>query len=285
MHIEDISLEHRALLDKRLKHIGAGLSDFSFSGMYLFRRLYNNELIFDNDNIFIRGKTHDGFTHLMLTCHPKDIEPQYLKSMLRYADFLFPIPEPWLAEVFLNEQFQCVFNDGDSDYVYDISRISAYSGRKLHNKRNLLKQFISGYEHKSYPLIEEYKDAARKILDEWQENSGEDKNSTDYYPCLEALQKSEELILCGMIYYVGNEPAGFILGEELTADIFDIKFAKAKKKFKGIYQYLYNDLAKLLPKKYAFFNFEEDLGKQELRSAKSSYIPSRKLLKYRVSLR
>ena len=45
---------------------------------------------------------------------------------------------------------------------------------------------------------------------------------------------------------------------------------------------MYNHFAKILPKKYAFLNFEQDLGKLALRIAKSSYDPDRILKKYRI---
>ncbi|MFH1062196.1 MAG: phosphatidylglycerol lysyltransferase domain-containing protein [Candidatus Omnitrophota bacterium] len=283
MHIEPLVLEHRLLLDKRLKVIGIGLSDYSFANLYLFRQTHSHELIFDNNEIFMRGKTYDGFTYLMPTKHPWEIEADYLKNMLKNADFLFPVPEAWI-DFFSDNHFQKTFLDADSDYIYPISKMVSYSGNKLHKKRNLLNQFIQSYEHQAYPLIPEQLNAAKEILEQWQEQSGQDKQSTDYYSCLEALNLSEDLVLCGMIYYVGKEPAGFVLGEELTSDVFDIKFAKAKKNYKGIYQYLYNDFAKLLPEKYVYFNFEEDLGSEALKLSKASYQPYEKKVKYRISL-
>ncbi|MBU1043088.1 MAG: DUF2156 domain-containing protein [Candidatus Omnitrophica bacterium] len=283
MHIEKLNLEHRENLDKSLKQIGCGLSDYSFANLYLFRQSHFNELILDNKELFVRGKTYDGSTYLMPTKHPGEINFAYLKSRLKQIDFIFPVPETWL-DFFPTSDFRSTFLEGESDYIYEISQIVAYSGNKMHKKRNLLNQFVREYEHKSYPLISEHMNAAKEILEQWQADTGQDKLDTDYYACLEAINMNEELVLCGMIYYVDNQPAGFVLGEELTPDIFDVKFAKAKTKFKGIYQYLFNDLAKLLPEKYLYFNFEEDLGLDSLKLAKSSYQPCQKKLKYRISL-
>jgi len=75
------------------------------------------------------------------------------------------------------------------------------------------------------------------------------------------------------------------LGEELNQEMFVLNFAKAKKRFKGIYQYMYNNIANLLPQRYKYFNFEEDLGKEPLKVAKSSYIPDALLKKFRVALK
>lgn len=57
MKIEKLSLLHRKLSDKPLKDIGMGLSDYSFVNLYLFRQIHSNEIIFDNREMFVRGKT------------------------------------------------------------------------------------------------------------------------------------------------------------------------------------------------------------------------------------
>jgi uncharacterized protein len=81
---------------------------------------------------------------------------------------------------------------------------------------------------------------------------------------------------------VNEDPAGFIMGEELNHSMFAFHFAKGKRKYKGMYQFMYNHFAKMLPKKYEVLNFEQDLGKLALKIAKASYNPERMLKKYRV---
>jgi uncharacterized protein len=102
---------------------------------------------------------------------------------------------------------------------------------------------------------------------------------------MEALDRYEELVLCGGIYYADGEPAGFVLGEELNESTFVLHFAKARTIFKGIYQFMFNNFAKILPPKYKYLNLEQDLDKENLRVFKSSYIPDVMLTKARVRLR
>ena len=82
-----------------------------------------------------------------------------------------------------------------------------------------------------------------------------------------------------------DEPAGFVLGEELNETTFVLHFAKARTKFKGIYQYMFNNFAKILPPKYKYLNLEQDLDKENLRVFKSSYVPDVMLKKARVRLK
>jgi len=87
------------------------------------------------------------------------------------------------------------------------------------------------------------------------------------------------------MYYIANEPAGFIIGEALNKDVFCLHFAKAFKKYHGIYEFMFNDTAKRLQSQYKYLNLEEDMGNKNLRRTKSSYGTEFLLKKYRVGLR
>jgi hypothetical protein len=110
-------------------------------------------------------------------------------------------------------------------------------------------------------------------------------DKTDFDQCGEALQKISALALRGTLYYIDHEPAGFIIGEALNTDTFCLHFAKASKKYHGIYEFMFNDTAKKLQDQYRYLNFEEDMGNKNLRRTKDSYGPEMLLKKYRVSLK
>ena len=281
MRSQKLDFCHRDTLYERLKMAGTPLSEYSFSNLYLFRGLHEYEIIFDRE-IFIKGKTYDGFNYLMPTIDVRRLGHEYIKDMLKENNcFLFPVAEERL-DFFSAPDFEYSYEKQDLDYVYSVEKMSQYKGRRLHKKRSLLKQFLSLYEYEALPLVKERMKDAINMLNEWQKETGLSSEETDFYPCMEALKMYDELVLCGGIYYVQKEPGGFIIGEELAEDMFAIHFAKARKQFRGIYQYMYNSFAKILPSKYKYFNFEQDLGKDPLRIAKASYVPDRMLKKFRV---
>jgi hypothetical protein len=220
----------------------------------------------------------------MPTVDVRALDPQYLRDLLRGVDFLFPIPEAWLS-AFDQDGFEATFAEGDADYLFTVEKMSSYKGRNLHKKRNLLKQFLEMHTHDARPLTNDKLDEARFVLNDWLQASKMTPADTDYGPCLEALDRYEELVLCGGIYYADNEPAGFVLGEEVNEDTFVLHFAKARTKFKGVYQYMFNNFAKILPPKYQYLNLEQDLDKENLRVFKSSYVPDKMLRKARVRLK
>jgi hypothetical protein len=280
---EKLSFSHRDLLHERLKKINIPISEYSFPNLYLFRETHNYKVIFDQE-IFIKGISYDGYTYLMPTVPVQDMDCEYVKEMMGTVNFLFPISEQWLS-CFSPDTCEFTYKRGDMDYIYTVEKMRTYRGRNLHQKRNLLRRFTSTYRHEALPLTLDRLKHAIFILDEWQAENGQDPGQTDYSSCLEALKLYDELVLCGGIFYADAEPAGFILGEELNEETFALHFAKARRKFKGIYQYMFNTFAGVLTPKYRLLNLEQDLDKEALRIAKSSYLPDSMIKKVRVSLR
>jgi hypothetical protein len=283
MRSEKLSIEHKDLLYPRFKAVNSALSEYTFANLYLFRKNHDYEVIFYKD-IFIKGRSYDGHTYLMPTADLRHVDIDYVKDLLKEVEFLFPIPEEWLT-VFNPVEFGITFAEGDADYVYTVEKMITYAGRKLHKKRNLLKQFNELHKGEARPLTDDHLDQARAVLDAWLSETSLDAAQTDFEACREALDRYEELILCGGIYYADNEPAGFILGEELNEETFVLHFAKARTTFKGVYQYMFNNFAKILPPKYKYLNLEQDLDKENLRVFKSSYVPYALLKKARVRLK
>ncbi len=283
MQTEKLGLNQKDLLSVRLKAIDVPLSEYSFANLYLFRKSHEYEVM-TNGEVFIKGRTYDGHSYLMPTAVPREKDLPALKDLMKDVDFLFPVPEEWLG-IFDQNEFEIMYNEGDRDYVYTVERMSTLKGRRLHKKRNLLSQFMARYKHEALPLTNDLLEQARFILNEWQASSGMEPGQTDYGPCLEALDRYEELVLCGGIYYAEGEPAGFVLGEELNDKTFVLHFAKARTTFKGIYQYVFNNFANILPPQYKYLNLGQDLNRENLRIFKSSYVPDLLLRKARVQLK
>lgn len=284
MKREPLDLSHRELLAGHLRAVDTALSEYSFANLYLFRDNHRYEVLSDGDDVFVAGLTYDGARFIMPA---RNVDPacvERLAALLAEFDIIFPVPEPWLP-LFPAPRFAHAYSDGDTDYVYTIEKMSTYPGKKLHKKRNLMKQYEELYEHEEFPLTDDRIADARAVLEEWQTDMGVPPRETDYRSCVEALERYEELALCGGIYYAAGQPAGFILGEELDAKTFALHFAKGLRRFKGVYQFMYNSFARIMPAQYCCLNFEQDLGREALRQAKTSYVPDQLLRKYRVRLR
>jgi hypothetical protein len=129
-------------------------------------------------------------------------------------------------------------------------------------------------------LRQEYLGDALQVLDDWRAGSDQ---AGDYDAAREALEHMDFLQLCGGLYYVDTRPVAYVLGEELAGlSTYLIHFEKAVSGYKGLYQYINQSFAAVLPESYQTLNREQDMGNQGLRQAKLSYKPTGFIEKFKV---
>ena len=281
---EYLGLEHRNELSELIRGMNSCISEYSFANLYLFRKQHDYRITRQGEHFFVQGVTYDGLHYLMPFSPISTINAKLLAELAGEGFAFFPVAKKDL--IYFDEKlFEWSFNKDDSDYIYTREKISSYPGRHLHKKRNLVKQYrtLYTYEDKTYSC--QTAPDAKKALDEWFELSGAPVEDTDYVACTEAIEHCERFGLSGQVYYADKRPSGFLLGEELNHKTFVIHFAKGVTTFKGIYSHMYTSLANSLPEQYTILNFEQDLGKETLRQAKSTYLQDDMLDKYRVTLR
>jgi hypothetical protein len=282
MQVDPLNLSHQNLLEQRFRLLDLPISEYSFANLYLFRHIHEYQVLKYREEVFIKGKTRDQVSFIMLTSHPSKLSSQLLRTVVEEAEVLFPIPESWLP-FFEKILLQSSFNEADSDYLYMTSKLAHFPGRYLHKKRNLVGQLLHEHDVRGEDLSSHLNEA-EQILEFWKEEYGDDFAETDYFACQEAIQLFQSLHLHGRIIYVDQRPAGFTIGEWTSKDCYTVHFSKADRKTKGLYQYAYQDLGQLIEETTAWINLEQDLGIPALRNSKHSYLPDQLLHKWRVQL-
>jgi len=275
----DLSLEHRAVLHPMFQQCAEGISEFTFANLYLFRHTHQYRIARLLDKLFVVAGQDGEEPFFML---PFGVpEPRLLDKLFNEFHTAKAVSENQSAP--LAERGYILTEDRDNyDYLYSRSDMAHLPGRKFHKKKNRVNAFIKNYEYQGEPLLEEHLDQALAILDTW---VGQREDPGDYQAAREGLEKMWELQLCGGIYYVESEPVAYSLGEELARGTsFVIHFEKAVKaeKYHGIYQFINQAFATILPDFYDTINREQDLGDAGLRQAKESYNPVGFVKKYRA---
>jgi len=282
MQIEPLNFSHQRLLSSRLSKLNLGLSEHSFSNLYLFKKIHQYTLICIDDLVLIKGITRDKTPFIMPTAHPDENLYSALSHLILSPLILFPIPDEWL-NCFSKRVVHSYYKEEDSDYIFAQKKIASYPGRHLDGKRNQVKQLLSQHEVMSEKFSHQIDDALY-ILDSWEKDNRE-RTQTDYSSCKEALLHFDSLNLKGCIVYVDKKPAGFILGEWSSKDYFSVHFSKGMRTIKGIYQYLFQEMAKSVEENCTWINLEQDLGIPSLRASKLSYHPDLIKHKWRVELK
>lgn len=274
-----IGLEFLDDLYPRLNLTADGVSEFTFSNLYLFRRRYSYQVsAIPNRTIVISGE-RDGKKFFMTPCGVPD--PKDLEALYATHDYWKNIPESLLASsrCALERSGIRAQEDRDNfDYLYLRSDLAELAGKKFHKKRNLVNQFVAAYQFKEHKLSRDRVADAMAVLEAWCAEKGIEG---DYHAAKEALELFDRVGMKGSIYYVDDKPVGWCLGETLAKGrMFAVHFEKAIEGYKGVYQFINQAFAASLPRTVQYINREQDLGDEGLRQAKLTYRPASFVHKY-----
>lgn len=188
------------------------------------------------------------------------------------------------------------------DYIYPIEKIQSYVGSRHKKHRESTRFFARNYnfEAKQLDLTDK---ANHKLLvdliDLWVKNKKEkagtnnnDFDLDDFYNEYLALKKLFtapasllKSVVCFSVFVDGKLSA-FMIDEKVSKDYCISHFGKIDKSHRGNLQLLMQNSAKMFfDLGVNYYNDEQDLGRENLRSAKSSYELAHFLKKYTVSLR
>ena len=281
-----LSLDLKNILHPRLSLTADGVSEFTFSGLYLFRNRYRYKVsrAGPNGSFIISGTAPHPAAPAQVGEGPqKQFFMTPCESPARAVlESLFSIHDYWknISETVLESSRQQLAEWGitvdedrnNFDYLYSRDELATLAGKKFHKKKNLVNQFLHAYTHEQRPLTGEFVPQAMEILEQWRQDKNEDG---DYCAAKEALELLDFLPLKGYIYFVDGKPAGYCLGESVAkGKMFAIHFEKAIDHYKGIYQFMNQAFAAALPRFFTHLNREQDLGNEGLRQAKMTYRPT-----------
>lgn len=276
-----IALDMRGDLYPALNVAKDGVSEFTFSNLYLFRDTYGYRVSRIPGQTFLIEGAKQGKSFFYAPC---DLPPDAVfDELMGRNDSMKNLSESQADASRLRLEargFRVVEDRDNFDYLYWRNDLAELSGKAYHKKRNLVNAFINSYAYEQKPLVHANVKDAVAVLDEWRAVKGLDG---DYSASREALERHEELHMRGCVYYVDGQPAAWCLGESIARGrMFAIHFEKACERFKGIYQFVNQAFAQALPAHYRSVNREQDLGDEGLRQAKMTYRPYGFVKKYRV---
>jgi len=275
----EVSIDMRPVLHPKFQALADGISEFTFANIYLFRRTHNYRISQLENGLFIITGRDKEKPFFML---PFGLPDENIIRELFNNYQVMKAVSGQQSEILATLGYSVCEDRDNFDYLYSREDLVNLTGRKFHKKKNLLHIFIKNNECQAKSLLEEYRDDAMQILEQWNNQHNE---PNDFLAARAALEKMWPLQLCGGIFYIDRQPVAYCLGEELSlGESFVINFEKAVlgEELKGIYQYINQAFASILPNKYKTVNRQQDLGDSGLRQAKMSYRPVDFVKKYKV---
>lgn len=278
-----ISLEMAREMSPYLVRLPDGVSEFSFAGLYLFRKRYDYRVSAFPHCIIVSGE-RDGSKFFITPCCATG--PDVVRELFRGHDKWKLISPDYLAknrELIESLGYQVEEDRENFDYLYLRSELAALSGKKFHKKKNHVNAFELAYpDHSIKPLTVDTRADALEVLESWVSHE-ENPDDTDYRAAKEALELLDQFAMTGLVLYVGGLAVAWTLAETVAdGKMVAVHFEKARVEIKGAYQYINYAFAQSLPESVEFVNREQDLGDEGMRQAKMTYRPVGFVEKYRV---
>lgn len=270
-------------------------SDFNFTSLWCWDIDHRREISLLNGNLVIKFTDYQSgepFYSFLGSTKADETAATLLDFSVSVGmqPILRLVPEISVHNI--NTDIFTVKGDQDNyDYIYLIERMVELAGNQYKTKRKAVEKFTKLFPNHTYDFCSlkspETQTLVREILASWQIYRHGDKDDPGVVHEAEAIENIFRLtdrreLYVGLVR-VDERPSAFTI-EEIVNNIMSIgHFWKTSSPSQGEYEFLAHNTAKYLSEKeVVYWNWEQDLGIQNLRNSKTSYRPSDFLKKFTV---
>lgn len=273
-----VELGMRAQIEQIRKRCGHELSAHAFPSLYLWQKPMELKLQLDADTFAVRKGVWEQNTWFF-PCGTQRGVREFLKShdgeRLRLV-YLRAQDARWLEE---NDPGKWVLKRdcGADEYIYHRQEHIAMAGGRYGHIRWRINKIERELSPRTEALSAGNVADARWVAKAWDAHGAMSGQGAfdDRKVTAAALENWEALGMQGIVVYLQNRPAAFMLGFELTENVFDAMVGKCAENVQGLTYYAIRELFRALPERYEWVNLEEDLGLQGLRDMKMHFLPNR----------
>ncbi len=279
-----VKLEDRDTLGEFLRKYPQQLTGYTFASLAAWRPLFQYEWLFLEPDLLLISCILEPDPHRHLL-QPVGVTSSKLTRIVQEgaAKLSYPLKVVGVSDRFLkdNPDFSSCFavweDRAVSNYLYSANSLALLSGRKYAKKRNLLSQAAGLYNWSCTMLNSQRIDRCFAVLDsiveeEHPQMEGTLKRELAALEC--TLRHFDEFDQQGVLVSINDKPVAFSIYEAISPTTVAIHFERALRSYKGLYQVVNCETAKVIVNQgFQFINREEDLGDAGLRDAKMSYHP------------
>jgi hypothetical protein len=279
-----LKLEDRGLLTEFLTKNPQRLTGYTFATLAAWSPFFRYEWAFADPGLLLISCFLDHDPHRHLLQPVGFLGPEVAKRLEAWASGLsYPLRMIGVSDLFLKENpalarlFEISEDRAISNYLYSADALARLPGRKYSKKRNLLSQASSLYRWSCAALnsenIEQCFDVLNSILkEERPQVEGMLQRELAALEC--TLSHFTEFGQQGLLISIDGRAVAFSVFEPISPTTVAIHFERALRSYKGLYQVINFETAKVIAAQgFQFINREEDLGDEGLRDAKMSYQP------------
>lgn len=292
VQFKTVTLRDKGWVDEIVMSENSPSADYNFGNIYIWDKHYR-QLVCRFGGRMLTKLRCDGKPAFVFPIGTGPLRPA-IEALREFAAFKsYPFCLRGITEkhrLLLEEEYPGRFEYSEdtscADYIYRADKLSTYSGKALHGKKNHCNRFEAENDWDFVPLTRERIPGCLDMLDVWSEENVQrlDKSiAYEHDAIIRAFAAYEQLGLEGGVLRVSGKIVGFTLGELACPDTFDVHFEKAEASINGAYPMVCRELTKMLLAKYpqlVYINREDDMGLAPLRQSKLSYKPEYLLKKY-----
>ena len=294
------NFKHVEIIDKsdveKFTHSFKPYSDFNFISLFAWDTSNQRKISILNGNLVVLFTDYATCESLISFLGKNKVEETILQ-LLNYTEnknlkreLLF-ISEESVTSI-INPLISIVADYNNFDYIFSVFELATLQGSQLKSKRRYAKKFVEknleitfNVENLNSPNV---KKIILSLLAQWEKNKQLDGKEYDLDHEKEAImrlinEKIEDSLIFSYIA-TSNGVVGFSIDELLPDNFVMSHFFKTDITFEGSSEYLNMQLAKyLLGKGALYWNWEQDLGYENLKASKLSYTPISYLKKYKIT--
>ena len=267
----------------KLRAQGIENSEHCFATMLVWGQRQPIDIGYSDGALFMRS---DGGDHLWYLYPRGDIDEKKAIEEI-FDDARRQGKEPWIYGIdekraeFLMREFSdrlIVEEDRDTeDYIYLSSDLINLPGKKYQKKRNHCSKFTrENPDYKLIPISSENIDRAKEFEYWWSDNYNSDGSrdlASEQKGILLLLDNFEKLELMGAMIETNGEIVALSIAALISDEMVDVVVEKAHHDVSSAYAVINRDFAAHSFSKFKYINREDDMGEENLRTAKMRYFP------------
>lgn len=186
---------------------------------------------------------------------------------------------------FFEECYDVVFSSEEpdwSDYVYDKTSITDFTGKRFHGQKNMLNRYKRMNSSSFIPMVSALSSEVSEYISGWFEKYSDRSpmSVAEEKAIYELLGHWDESKMTGGVITSKNGICGFTAGEVVGDTVF-VHVEKADQDIAGAYQFLASEYLRVIEDSSVIcVNREEDMGIPGIKKAKQALHPIKILKKY-----
>jgi uncharacterized protein len=296
IEFSEVTINDKALFDKYLRSYNRQVSEMTFTNFFMWRNFYRfrySEIC----GLMCVISLQEGKAPFCFTPFGEMNREAFIGAVSELREYFqsnnwelrFERVDESQASYFMEylniSEDRIIFDENNSDYVYNAENLILLKGKKYDGKRNHINKFKKSYNYEYIPLSDGYFNECNEIMESWCAERNCEEHS-DFY-CeklanLELLKNFTKLDCKGALIRVNDKFEAFTVGEKLNENTAVIHIEKANGSINGLYTFINQQFCEREWSGCEFVNREQDLGIEGLRKAKLSYHPAKMITKYKV---